>query len=164
MNDQTVQNAVALLKQAVALLDAPPPVTDPVALKEQAIKLIAARSTDGAGLTAGEAKFGDPGGVISGWRAIKRNDNIDVSAQGTPLGVILFDAPAGDPNLNLPAEYTHDGTTNRQDFTRWLAKQPGGSAEVEFLTSKGWINAVTGEVNVGLAIQDGTPFLVKSGV
>ena len=65
------------------------------------------------------------------------------------MGVIVFDAPGATPPF-----YTHDGTTSRQDFTRWLVQQPGGVAEIEILTSKGWINCVTGELNVELVIQD----------
>jgi len=133
--------------------------TDPVKLKQAAVEKIAARSTGQAGLGVAEQKFGDEGAVVKGYRALKRNDNIDVSAQGNVLGVITFDRPGSDPPW-----YTHDGGTNRQDFTRWMVKQPGGIVEAEILTSKGWINCVTGEVNAENATQDGDSGVVKAGV
>lgn len=125
---------------------------DPVTLKKNALALIAARSTGQSGLGDAETKFGGDGGVVKGYRALKRDDNIDLANNGTILGVILFDAPGSNP-----AFYTHDGTTGRQDFTRWLVKQPGGMAEIEILTSKGWVNCVNGVVNVEVGLTGGTP-------
>jgi hypothetical protein len=127
-------------------------------MQENAAKLIAARSISSQDeLTAAEQKHGDPGAVVQAWRAIKRNNDMDPQSGGGPLGQIVFDGPGSS------SPYMHDGTTNRQEFTRRLFGVRGGPTEVEIKTSKGWINCVTGEVNAELALQDGTIGTVQAG-
>jgi hypothetical protein len=145
----SVQTAVGLLKQALTLLDTPAGV-DPVVLKKQAAALIAAQSIGLADFDTAQIKFGDPGGVVKAYRFIKRDDNIDTSANGTPLGVITFDAPG-------EGLFTAQGTTDVSAVRKQLAQGP---AELEFLVTAGWVNAVTGKINTELARQDGSAQLV----
>lgn len=94
-------------------------------------------------LYAGEKQFGD-NGVVQRWRVVGR----DSSGGGR------FDATGSPAD---PGGRADQGTSNQQWLTRWMSGHPdiesgfpptfptNGRAEVEILTSKGWLNARTGE-------------------
>jgi hypothetical protein len=144
ITDEQLTAARGLAQQLVAILFTPQAGVDPTTLKLQALVLVAKRQSGATDV------FAVPG-VVNAWRAVKRDDNIDVSNDGNVLGVIRFDGPGADPGF-----YTRAGVNTLQDFTRWLVKQPGGVAEVEVLNDKGWVNVATGDVNTELALEDGS--------
>jgi len=154
-------------------------MADPKAAKLVMAARQKARSIDAAGLTEAERLFGDEGGVVAGYRVLRRNDDTAAAwfngGNFNGLGVITFDADG-------PCSQT--GTTDRAALTHWLQGHPrendpsfggaaeGGIAEVELQVHRTidsqstpvWVNAKTGEINNEVqVIVDGEVMGVNTG-
>lgn len=126
---------------------------DPVNMKLALVHNQSLRMVDTNGLYEAEKKYGDEGGVVQGFRVIRRNDDTN-DQNKNQLGIIQFEADG---------PCSQEGTASQQVITRWLAgrvdaenpvpaEAVDGKAEIEIQTSKGWVNCANGEVNKELII------------
>jgi hypothetical protein len=161
-------------------------MADPKAAKVLMAARQKARSISATELTQAETNFGDEGGVVAGYRVLRRNDDTAGAwfngGNFNGLGIIEFDALG-------PCSQT--GTTNRAGLTHWMSGHPlppdlndaestfygGGSptdglAEIEIQVHRQidnkstpvWVNAKTGEVNNEMTvIVDGEVVGVNTG-